>query len=293
MSLGTVTGCATSGKSRRNWFDISLAEWSLNRTIRNQKTMTNLDFPRVARQEFGVSAIEYVNQFFMDKATDRAYLQEMNSRAKGEGVTQVLIMCDNEGRLGDTDAAARKTAVENHHKWVEAAHALGCHSIRVNAQSGGTWAEQTRLAADGLRRLCEYGDRFDCNVIVENHGGLSSHGKWLSTVLEVVDHPRCGALPDFGNFRIAAGEEYDRYQGVADLMPYAKGVSAKSHDFDEDGNETRTDYRRMLGIVVGQFGWRGHIGIEYEGAALSEDEGIRRTLALLQREREHLETVVR
>lgn len=271
-------------------FEISLAEWSLHRALQ-QGRMQHLDFPRLARQEYDISAIELVNSFFKDKARDRAYLDDFKGRAEGEGVRTLLIMCDGEGRLGDPDPALRTTAVTNHHRWVEAAAYLGCHAIRVNAASAGEYEEQQRLAADGLRRLAEHGATHGISVIVENHGGFSSNGAWLAGVMRMVDHPGCGTLPDFGNFCVrygAAGEPcaemYDRYQGVAELMPFAKAVSAKSHDFDDEGNETGTDYRRMLDIVLGA-GYTGWIGIEYEGARLSEPDGIRRTKALLERYR--------
>jgi sugar phosphate isomerase/epimerase len=178
-------------------------------------------------------------------------------------------------------------AVENHYRWVEAARNLGCHSIRVNAQSGGTPEEQRELAADGLRRLVEFAAPWDINVIVENHGGLSSNGEWLASVIRAVDHPRCGTLPDFGNFRIGENEWYDRYKGVAELMPFAKAVSAKSNDFDESGNERHTDYERMIGIVLAA-GYHGYVGIEYEGTELSEPDGIRATKALLELTRARL-----
>lgn len=263
------------------WFRISLAQWSLHRAL-FAKQLDHLDFARVAREEFGLGGIEYVNSFFRDKARDAAYLAEMNRRAADHGVTQLLIMCDGEGNLGDADAAKRTEAVENHRKWVEAARALGCRTIRVNAASQGTFEEQQRLAADGLRRLCELADPQGINVIVENHGGLSSNGQWLAGVMRLVDHPRCGTLPDFGNFY-----EYDRYQGTADLMPFAKAVSAKSHDFDADGNETTKDYRRLL-RTVRDAGYRDWVGIEYEGQRLPEREGIRQTLRLLERVRDEL-----
>jgi sugar phosphate isomerase/epimerase len=262
-------------------FRISLAEWSLHRTIFS-KQLDNLDFPRAARRDFGVEAVEFVNQFFMDKANDAGYLRELKKRASSEGVKLLLIMCDREGALGDPDENKRKQAVENHYKWVEAARYLGCHSIRVNAQSSGSYDEQIDRAADGLRRLVEFGAKHKINVIVENHGGLSSNGAWLASVMKKVDHPRCGTLPDFGNFRLGDGKEYDRYQGVRELMPFAKGVSAKSHDFDDAGNETRTDYRRMMKIVM-DAGYRGYVGIEYEGSRLGESEGIRATKRLLER----------
>jgi sugar phosphate isomerase/epimerase len=250
--------------------------------------LDNLDFPAATRREYGLDAIEYVNQFFKDRAEDMSYLRDLKSRCDDNGVTSLLIMCDGEGALGDQDGAARTRAVENHYRWVEAAKYLGCHSIRVNAQSTGTTDEQRELAADGLRRLTEFAAERDINVIVENHGGISSNGAWLASVMRAVDHPRCGTLPDFGNFRIAADELYDRYQGVTELMPFAKAVSAKSHDFDEQGNETNTDYVRMMRIVL-DAGYRGYVGIEYEGSTLSEPDGIRATKALLERARARLE----
>jgi L-ribulose-5-phosphate 3-epimerase len=267
-------------------FDISLAEWSLHKALFDE-SMTNLDFPVMAKQEFGISAIEYVNAFFKDKANDTGYLTDLKSRCDGEGVQSLLIMCDGEGALGDADEAARTTAVENHYRWVEAAKFLGCHSIRVNAQSAGTWDEQRDLAADGLRRLSDFGAQHEINVIVENHGGLSSNGRWLAEVMTQVDHPRCGTLPDFGNFHLGNDEWYDRYQGVTELMPFAKAVSAKSHEFGADGWEVRTDYIKMMDIVL-DAGYRGFVGIEYEGSDLSEPEGILATKTLLERCREEL-----
>nr|WP_228350269.1 sugar phosphate isomerase/epimerase family protein [Rhodocaloribacter litoris] len=273
-------------RPRKNLYEISLAQWSLHRAL-FAKELDPLDFPKVTRQTFGLDAVEYVNTFYREHATDRAYFAELKKRCEGEGVRSLLIMCDGEGHLGDPDEAKRLQAVENHRKWLEAAQFLGCHSIRVNAQSAGSYDEQMRLAADGLRRLAELGDTYGLNVIVENHGGLSSNGAWLAGVMKLVDHPRCGTLPDFGNFRIADDNWYDRYQGVAELMPYAKAVSAKSHDFDKEGNEIHTDYFRMMRIVL-DAGYRGYVGIEYEGDGLSEEDGIRATKALLVRVREAL-----
>jgi len=267
-------------------FSISLAEWSLHRTIFGGR-LDHLDFARTARQEFGLDAVEYVNQFFRDKAEDRAYLAEMKQRAADVGVRSLLIMIDGEGALGDADEGRRRRAVENHHKWVVAARELGCHSIRVNAESSGSYDEQLERAADGLRRLVEFAAQHEINVIVENHGGLSSNGQWLAAVMKRVNHPRLGTLPDFGNFDLGGGRQYDRYQGVAEMMPFAKAVSAKSHDFDEQGNETSTDFRRMLKIVI-DAGYHGYVGIEYEGPRLSEPDGIRATRRLLERVRDEL-----
>lgn len=262
-------------------FRTSLAEWSLHKTLFAGK-LDNLDFPRVAREQFGIEAVEYVNQFFKDKAKDADYLADLAGRAADEGVQNLLIMCDGLGNLGDPDDKSRTKAIENHHPWVEAAKRLGCHSIRVNAASKGSFEEQQKLAADGLARLAEFAAQMELNVIVENHGGLSSNGKWLAGVIERVGRTNCGTLPDFGNFG-----DYDRYQGVAELMPFAKGVSAKSHDFDADGKETHTDYLRMLKIVT-DAGYRGWVGVEYEGGKLPEDEGIKATKRLLETVRAEL-----
>jgi sugar phosphate isomerase/epimerase len=280
------TGTKDAKKGAEPLYEISLAQWSLHRALFAGE-VTALDFPRVARTDYDVGAVEYVNSFFKDQATDTGFLDEMAGIAADHDVTSLLIMVDGEGALGDPDDAARRTAVENHHRWVAAARHLGCHSIRVNAQSSGSADEQQRFAADGLRTLTEFADTHDINVIVENHGGLSSNGAWLASVIERVDHPRCGTLPDFGNFRIAEGEWYDRYDGVTELMPFAKAVSAKSHEFDADGNEVHTDYRRMMRIVL-DAGYRGYVGIEYEGSKHTEPEGIRATKALLERVRAEL-----
>lgn len=285
VALGAATGAAQGAAL----FSISLAQWSLNRRIFGGE-LDALDFPAFAQRTFGIGAVEYVNQFFMDKAQDRAWLGELRQRCDDSGVRSLLIMCDREGNLGDPDAAARAQAIENHYKWVEAAEFLGCHSVRVNAGSAGSWEAQRGYAADGLDRLSEFAANFGLNVIVENHGGLSSNGRWLAEVIGSVGRDNCGTLPDFGNFRVTPDEEYDRYVGVEELMPFAKGVSAKSYGFDSDGNESRTDFRRMMRIVL-DAGYRGHVGVEFEGRDLDEVEGIRLTHALLVRVRDELRPV--
>ena len=283
-----VFGAAASAAPVRSAakFEISLAEWSLHKTLFDKK-MDNLDFAMTAKKEFGIEAIEYVNQFFKDKAQDKAYLAELNKRAADHGVKQLLIMIDGEGNLGDPNLKKRMEAVQNHHKWVEAAKTLGCHSIRVNAGSAGSYEDQMFRAADGLRALSEFAAEHGLNVIVENHGGLSSNGEWLAGVMKHVDMKNCGTLPDFGNFRIKDEEWYDRYKGVTELMPFAKAVSAKSHDFDDKGNETKTDYKKMMKIVL-DAGYHGFVGIEYEGSVLDEAAGIKATKALLERVRSEL-----
>lgn len=274
------------GCSNPKIFKISLAEWSLHRNLQSGK-IDHLDFSKIAKNDFGLDAVEYVNSFFFDKAQNQSYLKEMKQRATDLGVKSLLIMCDNEGSLGDPDPVARTKAVENHYKWIDAGKYLGCHSIRVNARSEGKYDEQMKLAADGLSRLIEYGVNNGINVIVENHGWLSSNGQWLAALMEKVDHQHCGTLPDFGNFRIQGEEWYNRYKGVKELMPYAKAVSAKSHDFDSQGNEINTDYYKMMNIVL-DAGYNGYVGIEYEGSKLDEMDGIQATKDLLEKVRDSL-----
>ncbi len=266
---------------RKETFQISLAEWSLHQTLFANK-LKNLDFPLKAKKDFGIDIVEYVSVFFEGKEKDPAYMKDLKDRTDSEGIQNHLIMVDREGNLGDTDAKARLTAVENHYKWIDAAKYLGCKTIRVNAAGNGTAEEVKTAAIEGLGKLSEYGKKNKINVIVENHGGYSSDGKWLSDVIRQVDSPYCGTLPDFGNFKISEGNLYDRYQGVRELMPFAKGVSAKSHNFNEDGSESAIDYSRMFQIIK-EAKWSGIVGIEYEGKVLSEDEGIRKTKALLEK----------
>ena len=290
LSAGLIPGFACqNNKGKKLFFEISLAEWSLHRTLREGK-LDNLDFAATAKNEFGIDIIEYVNQFFKDKAEDTNYLKELLQRSKDNGVRNHLIMIDGEGGLGDTDEAARTQAIENHYKWVEAAKYLECATIRVNAYGVGSAEDVAAAAVDGLGRLGEFASKVGINVIVENHGGYSSNGTWLSNVMKQVNLPNVGTLPDFGNFCIQRDpndwkicvEEYDRYQGTKELMPFAKGVSAKSYDFDANGDVVETDYRRMLQVVKDS-GFRGIIGIEFEGDSVSEYEGIKATKAALER----------
>ncbi len=265
---------------------ISLAQWSLHNAL-FAGDLDNLDFAAKTR-EFGIDGMEYVNVFFEDKAMDTSYLKELNNRASDQGVTQLLIMVDREGNLAEKDEKARQEAVDNHKKWVDAAKYLGCHSIRVNARGKGTRREQYAQAVDGLGSLSAFAQNVGINIIVENHGGLSSDGSWLSGVIKEVGMDNCGTLPDFGNFCITGNpngdcsEEYDRYKGVEELMPFAKAVSAKSVVFNNNGDESNIDFKRMIKIVT-VAGYKGFIGIEYEGNQLSETDGIIATKKLLER----------
>ena len=284
-SMNVLGGGRTPAKSD---YDISLAQWSIRKLHQGKEPgadkLDPLDFAVYAKNTCGIGGIEYVNSFYFGKEGDEAYFNELKKRADGEGVDSVLIMCDRCGTVGDPNAAKRLQTVEKHLPWMQAAQQLGCHSIRVNAGSSGSFDEQQKLAADGLTKLAAAAKPYGLNVIVENHGGLSSNGKWLSGVMKMVNLPTVGTLPDFGNFKTnrITGEEYDRYLGMEELMPFAKGVSAKSHAFDAEGNETKSDYFRIMKIVADS-GYKGYVGVEWEGGKPGTTEGILLTKALIER----------
>lgn len=303
--LGSLfAGAALTGGSAPLWaagskpyhFDISLAQWSLNKSFFD-KSLSPLDFPAVARTSFDIGAVEYVNQFFMDKAKDLAFLQALNQRAIDHDVKNLLIMVDGEGDLSVVDDKRRKQAVENHYKWVEAAARLGCHSIRVNLHGSANAEDWHRASVQSLGELSEFSAPMKIKILVENHGGFSSHGAMLAAVLAEVNSPFCGSMPDFGNFcyQRASGDlwdspcvkQYDIYQGVAELMPYAGAVSAKTYRFDEDGNEPDIDFRRLFKIIKAA-GYTGYVGIEYEGHEMPAENGIRATKKLLETVRAEL-----
>lgn len=268
------------------YFEISLAEFSFASELFSGK-MTNLDFASRAKKEFGISTVEYVAMFFNNKHTDPAYLADLKKRAEDVGVTNHLIMVDG-ANISDLDDAKRKAAVESHYAWVDAAKYLGCRSIRVNLgilEMPGTAADEAKASVDGYGRLLEYGDKAGINIIVENHIGRSCNAQWLVGIMKEVNHPRAGVLPDFGNFCInrtkpvtqdIAGymatkclETYDVYKGVEELMPYAKGVSAKTHKFNAAGDEADLDFKRLFSIIK-KSGFKGYVGIEYEGGLMRD-----------------------
>jgi len=264
------------------WFKVSLAEWSLNKTIRAGK-MTNMDFPRIAKREYGIDCVEYVDQLFADKAGDEAYFAELKKCCDDEGVTSGLIMLDTPGAYAASDKATRETAFEKACVWMQGAAQLGCYAIRINAPGDGPAEEQVKRMAESSIRLADYAAKLNLYVLIENHGGLSSDPEWLMGVTKQVGgHPNFGLLPDFGNF----GPETDRYEAVKSFMPHAKAVSAKAGQFDEQGNCLETDYYKMMDIVKAA-GFTGYIGIE-SWAELQEDEpkAIRLTRDLLVRIRD-------
>jgi sugar phosphate isomerase/epimerase len=262
-------------------FKISLAEWSLHKAL-FAGTIKNIDFPRIAREEYGIEGVEFVNQFFKTKAHDSAYLKDLKQRASDAGVTCVLIMIDGEGDLSAEKKEERTKAVENHQNWVDAAAALGCHAIRVNTGEHYSPTEVDAVA-EACGQLADYGAKHNISTICENHGGPSSNPDAMVALMKAVNKPTFGTLPDFGNFPEDGEKRYriDVYDAIARMMPYAKGVSAKSYDFDESGKETKLDYARIMKIVS-DAGYHGFVGIEYEGSRLGEPEGIRATKKLLE-----------
>ncbi|HYW33875.1 MAG TPA: sugar phosphate isomerase/epimerase family protein [Balneolaceae bacterium] len=262
------------------FFKVSLAEWSFHKSLFGGK-MKNLDFPVIAREKFGIDAVEYVDQFFKDKAKDKTYLKALNKRANDHGVSNVQIMIDNEGQLGSTNTKKRKQAVENHLKWVDAAAFLGCFAIRVNIYGKGSPQDISKAAVESLSRLTEYAEPRGLDIMVENHGGYSSNGQWVANVMKQVNNPHCGTLPDPGNFSTKQ-KSYNRYKGVREMMPFAKDVSAKTYDFDSQGNETTIDYHRFLKILK-DADYKGYLGVEFETKGMPESEGVKKTLKLLNR----------
>lgn len=283
---------------------ISLSQWSLHRRLLGRRVpqtlrdcarfvrerlqldeqprgvdLAALDFPVIARREFGLSAVEYIGYFYAPHVRDAAYLRQLKARADGEGVRSLLITCGDEGQIGHPEARKRGRIVEKHLKWMDMAAYLGCHSISVRAQSVGLREEQAARVADGLRSLAEWAEPHGLGVLVENHYGLSSDGAWLRDVITRAGHPRIGTLPDWGNFSAA---DSDRYNEVERMMPLARAVSAKCYDFDADGHETTLDFQRFVNIVKAAK-YRGHLGIEYEGDRLSEADGVKACKSLLER----------
>lgn len=286
------------------FFQLSLAQWSMHKMVLDEG-VDPYTFAEKAKG-WGFTGLEYVSGLYykeleksnFSEEAMAAFVEKNNAESTKHGMKNVLIMIDGQGDLATTDAKERKKAVENHYKWVDAAAAMGCHSIRVNLAGSQNPEEWLSNSVDGLKQLATYAKDKNVNIIVENHGGLSSNAAKLAEVMKAVNMENCGTLPDFGNFCVKrkdgsyyngeCEEQYDMYQGVMELMPYAKGVSAKSHNFDEEGNETKIDYSKMLEIVKNS-GYTGFIGVEYEGNELSEEAGILATKELLLNASNNLE----
>lgn len=279
-------------KSIDNSIKLSLAQWSLNKLI-NGGILNPYDFAKIA-SGYGFTGLEYVSQLYKD-----IYSSDNKAKAIGNfvkkslvesqkfGLENVLIMVDEEGDLSIENQSERNQAIENHRRWIDAAAQLGCHSIRVNLYGSSDLEIWKSTSIDSLRKLSDYASASKINILVENHGGYSSNASQLMQVIHAVDLPNCLTLPDFGNFCIDKKEnvcidEYDKYKGVEELLSKAGAVSAKSYDFDSQGNETTIDYQKMLSLV-NRAGYTGFIGVEYEGNRLSEKEGILHTKKLIEK----------
>ncbi len=273
-------------KATEPFFKLSLAQWSMHKMLFDGK-MDPYSFAEKAK-EWGFSGLEYVNQFYVpelkkanySKEAMAAFVDKCNTEAAKYGMKNVLIMIDGEGGMAVSDPMERQKTIENHYKWVDAAAAMGCHAIRVNLYGTEDPVAWKANSVDALTKLAAYAKTKHINILVENHGGLSSNGALLADVMQTVNMPNCGTLPDFGNFCIqpnadgsACEERYDMYKGVREMMPYAKAVSAKTHNFDANGNEADIDYVKMLQIVK-DAGYAGFIGVEYEGEEIGEESGI-------------------
>ncbi len=296
----------TAPKPDALFFKLALSQFSLASQFWTKK-LDPLDFPSKCMKDFGIAGLDYCSMFFADKAKDTAFLNELKKRSADAGCYNLRIMIDGEGVLGDLAPKERTSAIEKHYKWIDAAAYLGCPMIRVNVEGEGNPAEVAKAAEDSLHRLIEYGRKSNVDVIVENHVGISCNGDWLAGVMKTVNSKHCGTLADFGNFCINRTkpeaqtieaymktkclEEYDRYKGIAELMPYAKGVHAKTHLFDAQGNDTETDFYRMFKIIKNA-GFKGWVSIEYEGGLfkmygasqyLDDDAGVLATKKLVEK----------
>jgi len=259
---------------------ISLGQWSLHKAM-GRRLLSNLDFPRVAREQFGIEGLEFVN--FLWEAPTSDYIQRVKRAMSSTATKAVLMMCDGEGLMAHSVKEKRLQTAANHYKWVDIAAELGAHAIRANLgaeKEPKTPAEVDAVvnyAAESFRKLAEYGASRKVNVVVENHGGVSSDPVAMARVIKAVKLPNLGVLPDFGNF----AKEVDRYDAIAKFMPYAKAVTFKCVDF-KDGKETTMDMDRLMKSVLDS-GYRSWVGIEYGGDRLTEYEGIQAAKNYLER----------
>jgi L-ribulose-5-phosphate 3-epimerase len=236
---------------------ISLATWSIVRSFR-AGIWKLPDVARICREDFGIDGIEYVTSFF--EAPVESYLKRLNKAAADHGIANVLIMVDGEGDMVSRDRSVRMQAAVNHRKWVDVAGVLGCHAIRCNARGAGATPEEdpdaVDRAAEAFGALIEYAEPFGINIVIENHGGISSDPRWLPELMRKVASPHFGTLPDYGNF----AESTDVYEAVRLAMPWAKGVSVKAA-FQPDGSHPQYSLERLLKISK-DAGYTGYWGIE-------------------------------
>lgn len=299
--LALIFSCQNPKKSTpdaKPFFKMSLAQWSFNKSFRSGG-VSPYEFARLA-SELGFEGLEYVNQLYPDvmdsedkSAAIAAFVEKNNVLAAQYKLQNVLIMIDSEGDLASSDENTRSEAIANHKLWIDAANQMGCSAVRLNLFGESDPEKWVANSIQSLTDLADYAADKNINVIVENHGRLSSNVPVLMKVINGTGKSNCGTLPDFGNFCIAeegygslfdgsCKEFYDPYKGVSEMIVKAFGVSAKSYDFDEEGNETTLDYNRLIKIVK-DAGYKGFVGVEYEGSRLSEEEGIIATKTLLEK----------
>jgi L-ribulose-5-phosphate 3-epimerase len=264
------------GGLKSNGLKLAVQQYSFNRQLRDG-SLEILDYPKIVVEGTGIKALEYFNGHIEDKAGDTSFFRELKQRCNDLGVTNTMMLCRSSIPLDSPDAKKRAQSVDEMKVWLEATKTLGGTTIRVDCKSPGKYDEKKQHAADGLNALCDVAESMKMDIVVENHGGHSSNGKWLAELMQIVNRPNCGSLPDFQNFK-----DYDPYQGVEDLMPSAKIVCAKSKHFDYKGNETNVDYERMMKIVL-DAGFKGYIGIEFEGHDMDPIAGILATKKLIER----------
>lgn len=232
--------------------DISIAQWALVREIREGKWKT-LDFPRIAREDFDINGIEFVNTLF--EVPHVNYLNQLKRNAGEHGVDMVLIMVDAEGDPCVPDRKGREQFGINHRKWIDIAHYLGCHSIRTNCRGreGDDPEECLRWAADSYRMLLEYASGAGINVLIENHGGVSNDAGWMERLFSEVDHPLFGSYPDWRQ----PSDDFDNVQYLEKMLPFARGMSYRNQPDDLLS-------ARMIRLCR-KMGYRGWYGIESQG----------------------------
>lgn len=298
--LGFVS-CKNENKqtvtNKDSFFKTSLAQWSIHNSIR-EDGLSPYEFAKIAH-ELGFEGLEYVNDLYSDvtNSEDKAsameeFITRNNDLAAKYNLKNVLIMIDGEGDLASSNPEERMIAVENHKLWIDAASKMNCSAIRINLKGEKEIENWIKYSVESFGALGEYAKPLNINVIVENHGGLSSNASLLMKVINQVNLENCGTLPDFGNFCMSEGygslkennckDLYDPYLGISEMLPKAFGLSAKSYAFDSNGDETTLDYYRLLSIAK-DAGYNGFIGVEYEGNILSEKDGIIATKKLLEK----------
>ncbi len=272
--------------------EIGLSTWSLHRhmgPIKRQvvtdtgekhewteeypEDVSLLDFAGFARKEYGLTHLELIQMSF--PSTEASYLKKLRSAVEAAEAVIENVPIDV-GDICELAPERRAEHVRNIKSWMDVAAAIGSRAVRVNTGPSREGSDALALAVESCKRLAEHADKLGLNVLIENHGGISSDPQLLKQLIESVSTERMGACPDFGGF-----DEAIRYDGLQKIMPLAKLVHAKSYAFDEHGEETAIDYARCMQIVKNS-GFSGVLSIEYEGDG-NASEGIKKTKELILR----------